>query len=446
MPSVPSTSPKMIMFDDILHLRLADFELQVERLLDSSLRTRPIAIISSHNQNGTIVAASPEALSEGLYPGLKVALARRMAHSVILLPYNSTLYARVHNYLFQTLSRYSPLIEPTVFGQYFADLTGMQKIYGNSLQAGYLLAQDIRSKVSLQSHIGISSNKLVSQITTAIVPETIYRVTPGDEPTFLAPLATEVLPTVSEPAVNKITRFLLMNQVQDVQQITEDPETGVILFGKYFRRVYQEARGQDNTPVKPPQQRDHLMEQTVLVEDTNDEEKLLGTVRNLAEQLAYQLRQRRQVTRALTVEIHYTDGYKSQRRGSVSANDDLTVITAATRLFLAANYRRNRVRALMLDATNFQPVINQLDLFRAPKDLRLSQALDRIRQKYGFASILSAGGIVMTQRSPENWQIVNSKLQTTTLENHLRPFARLGHPLQAKYSAISVSPSCSRHN
>jgi len=433
------------MSDDILHLRLPDFELQVERLLDSSLRTRPIAIISSHNQNGTIVAASPEALGEGLFPGLKVALARRMTHSVILLPYNSTLYARVHNYLFQTLSRYSPLIEPTVFGQYFADLTGMQKIYGNSLRAGYLLAKDIQSKVSLHGHIGISINKLVSQITTAVVPETIYRVTPGDEATFLAPLATEVLPTASEPSVNKIVRFLLMNQVQDVQQVTEDQETGVIFFGQYFRRVYQEARGQDNTPVRPPQQRDHLTEQTILAEDTNDEEKLLGTVRNLAEQLAYQLRQRRQVTRALTVEIHYTDGFKSQRKGSVTANDDLTIRAEATRLFLAANYRRNRVRALILDATNFQPVINQLDLFRAPKDLRLSQALDRIRQKYGFESIRSASGIMMTRSNSQKTPSGTEKgpiaalndpgraatalfLQETSLPSAVRP-------LQVKYSA-----------
>lgn len=387
--------------DSVLHIRLTDFEIQVERMLDSSLRTRPIAIISSHSQNGTIVSASREALSEGVYPGLKVSLARRMAHSVILLPYNSTLYARVHQYIFQTISRYSPLIEPTVFGQYFADITGMQGIYGNSLRAGYLLAKDIQSKVSLQGHIGISINKLVSQITTAVVPELIYRVTPGDEPTFLAPLETEVLPTVNEPIINKIVRFLLLNQVKHIQQVTEEPETGAVLFGKYFQRIYREAHGQDNTPVKPPQKRDHITEQSVLAEDTNDEEKLLAAVRNLAEQVAYQLRRRRQVAKSLTVEIHYTDGFKSQRKGSVPANDDPTVIAAATQLFLLANYRRNRVRALIIDATNFLPVINQLDLFHPPKDDRLSQTLDKIRQKYGFASIISAAGLLMTRRNTE---------------------------------------------
>jgi len=408
------------MSESVLHIRLSDFELQVERMLDSGLRTRAIAVISSHHPNGTVVCASPEALSEGIYPGLKVTTARKMSHSVALLPYNSTLYTKINRYVYQTITRYSPVIEPTVYGQYFADLSGMHGIYRDSLQAGNLIARDIQSKVSLQSHIGISVNKLVSQITTAVVPETIHRVEPGTEPNFLAPLNTEVLPVTNEPPVNKLVRFLFLSQVQNVQQVTTESETGAILFGKYYRRLFREARGQDNSPVRPPQKTDRITEQTVLTADTNDEVQLLAAVHNLAEQIAYQLRRRRQIVRTLNLEIHYTDGFKSNRKGAVIANDDTTVIAEASRLFSLANYRRNRVRAIILDATDFQPVIDQLDLFRPPKDDRLSQALDKIRQKYGFASIGSAAGLIATRKDTDKimTRSLTEKIQSTT-ENFL---------------------------
>ncbi|MFA6744110.1 MAG: hypothetical protein WCS36_07930 [Candidatus Neomarinimicrobiota bacterium] len=384
------------MSESVLHIRLADFELQVERMLDSGLRTRAIAVISSHHQNGTIISASPEAFSEGIYPGLKVAIARKMSHSVTLLPYNSTLYAKINQYIYQTVARYSPIIEPTVYGQYFADLSGMHGIYRDNLQAGNLIARDIQFKVSLQSHIGISVNKLVSQITTAVVPETIFRVEPGREQTFLAPLDTEVLPITIEPPVNKLVHFLFLSSVRNVQQVTAESETGAILFGKYYRRLFREARGQDNSPVRPPQKTDRITEQTVLTADTNDEVQLLAAVRNLAEQVAYQLRRRRQIAKALSVEIHYTDGFKNNRKGSVTANDDVTVIAEACHLFRLANYRRNRVRTIILDAANFLPVINQLDMFHPPKDEHLSQTLDQIRRKYGFASIGAADNLMIS--------------------------------------------------
>lgn len=384
------------MSESVLHIRLADFELQVERMLDSGLRTRAIAVISSHHQNGTIISASPEAFSEGIYPGLKVAIARKMSHSVTLLPYNSTLYAKINQYIYQTVARYSPIIEPTVYGQYFADLSGMSGIYHDNLQAGNLIARDIQFKVSLQSHIGISVNKLVSQITTAVVPETIFRVEPGREQTFLAPLDTEVLPITIEPPVNKLVRFLFLSSVRNVQQVTAESETGAILFGKYYRRLFREARGQDNSPVRPPQKTDRITEQTVLTADTNDEVQLLAAVRNLAEQVAYQLRRRRQIAKALSIEIHYTDGFKNNRKGSVTANDDATVIAEACHLFRLANYRRNRVRTIILDAANFLPVISQLDLFQPPKDEHLSQTLDQIRRKYGFASIGAADNLMIS--------------------------------------------------
>jgi len=378
------------MSSGIYHIRLDDFELQAERVLDSSLRTRPIAIISSHHQDGTIVALSSEAKEEGFYRGLKVSIARRMSHGVTLLPYNSTLYARLHRYLYQMISHYSPIAEPAAFGQYYLDMSGMRNIYQDDIQTGYLIAKDIRGRMSMSSQIGISANKLVSSISTAVVPEMIHRVAQGSEPHFLAPLYSEILPAAQEKSVSRMLKFLFLYRVENIQAIVNWPESGRTLFGPHYHKLAMEANGRDNSAVRPPQLQEHIIEQTVLAEDTNDEAILIATVRNLAEQVAYELRRRCQIAKSLRLEIHYSDGFKNSRQGAVIYNDDKTVITEAVMLLMHANYRRNRIRSILLDATRLEPVKQQLELFKDNRQDRLSISLDTIRDKYGSGSVCSA--------------------------------------------------------
>jgi len=151
-----------------------------------------------------------------------------------------------------------------------------------------------------------------------------------------------------------------------------------------------EANCRDNSAVQPPQLQEHIIEQTVLVEDTNDEDILIATVRNLAEQVAYELRRRRRIARSLRLEIHYTDGFKNSRQGAIIYNNDKTVINEAVMLLMHANYRRNRIRSILLDATRLEPVRQQLEMFKDNRPDVLSQTLDRIRDKYGFNSVYSA--------------------------------------------------------
>ena len=97
-------------------------------MLDAALRSRAVAIISAHNANGTIIALSPEAGQEGLCKGMKVSLARKMSPTTRLLSYNRSLYSRMHHYLYQTITTFSPLVEPAVFGQFYIDMTGMWSV------------------------------------------------------------------------------------------------------------------------------------------------------------------------------------------------------------------------------------------------------------------------------------------------------------------------------
>ena len=104
------------MHPTVFHLRLRDFELQAERRIDAALITRPVAIISSHHQNGTVISLSKEAEAEGLRKGMKVSLVRQMNHGARILPYNPTLYSRIHEYIHKIVQRFTPIVEPSGYG------------------------------------------------------------------------------------------------------------------------------------------------------------------------------------------------------------------------------------------------------------------------------------------------------------------------------------------
>ena len=389
---MPTYSFIIMNFRSIFHIRLQNFELQAERMLDAALKSRAVAIISAHNANGTIVAISPEAGQEGLCKGMKVSLARKMSQSTRLLPYNRSLYSRMHNYLYQTVARFSPLVEPAVFGQFYMDMTGMNGIYKNDLRAGDMISKRINEVVRLENHIGISSNKLLSRISTSVVPEQIYKIDSGEESHFLAPLHSRLLPTSAQPSVERMLRFLFLRQVQDVQFVMLQESAAQAIFSRYYKPLAMEAKGMDTSAVQPLRKQDHIIEQTILPEDTNDEEKLCAIVRQMAGQVGFKLRRRSEIARHMNLEIHYTDGYRSERTGSLKTNDEASIVRDCLELFFRANIRRNRIRTIIIAASKFQMLACQLDLFRQAETQNrvLAEALDHIRRKHGFAVIKSA--------------------------------------------------------
>ena len=383
----------------VFHVRLQNFEIQAERILDASLRTRPIAVISSHHQNGTIIALSTEAEAEGLCQGMKVSLARKIGHSALLMPYNSTLYARMHHYVTRIVTNHSPLVEPTVFGQYYLDMSGMEAIHRSRTQAGYHISNDIHGKAGLAGQIGISTNKLVSHIATIVTPEKIHKVNGGDESKFLAPLTAEVLPTVREQSVQKLVRFLHLKEVQHIQNIVTNETASLVLFRKYHVQLAREAWGKDTSMVTPPTQKDHIVEQVILKQDTNDETQLRAATKHLAEQVAFRLRYKQQVARSITVAVHYIDGYQFDKTDTTTQNDNHTISTLCLDLLQRANRRRTRIRAVVIDATDMKPIANQLMLFKnnGVNNRALSSAMDTVRTKYGFDSIQSAAHLNITK-------------------------------------------------
>lgn len=371
------------MHPTVFHLRLRDFELQAERRIDASLMTRPVAIISSHHQNGTVISVSKEAESEGLRKGMKVSLIRRMNHGARILPYNPSLYGRIHGYIHGIVQRFTPVVEPSGYGKFYMDMTGMNRIYSSDEQAGVQIANMVKDQVGLSTYLGISQNKLVSRISTSVVPDPIHRIITGDEARFLSPLDSPVIPTVHQPPVWKLIQFLILRQVRHIQSVVDQTTDAQRLFGRHALSLTREVRGQDMSVVRPPLLKDHILKQAIMKEDTNDTTKIYFELKHLAEDMAFQLRQRSQVAKLVRLEIHYTDGFKFEAQGECMKHNDAFVLEVIWRLFERANHRRNRIRSILVDMSQFIYVADQMELFKSDtKRDRISSAVDILRKKY----------------------------------------------------------------
>ena len=136
----------------------------------------------------------------------------------------------------------------------------------------------------------------------------------------------------------------------------------------------------------------HIIEQTILPKDTNDETIVLAIVKDLAEQIAFKLRRREQVSNRVQLEIHYSDGYKRFALGAIDYIDDYSVINIFKKLFFRANKRRNRIRAILVDLCDFSPYVEQINFFDNIQDINLdlSRSIEKIRSKYGVSSLQTA--------------------------------------------------------
>ena len=144
---------------------------------------------------------------------------------------------------------------------------------------------------------------------------------------------------------------------------------------------------------------DHIVEQVILKQDTNDETQLRAATKHLAEQVAFRLRYKQQVARSITVAVHYIDGYQFNKTDTATQNDNHTISTLCLDLLQRANRRRTRIRAVVINATNMKPIANQLMLFRnnGVNNRALDSAMDTVRTKYGFDSIQSAAHLNITR-------------------------------------------------
>ncbi len=213
---------------NIVHLDLDSFFVSVERLKNSSLKGKAIAVGGSSDR-GVIASCSYEARKFGVHSAMPVKLAKRLCPELLIIKGDVDSYSKYSRLVTDIVADRVPLFEKSSIDEFYIDLSGMDKFFGCS-QYTLELRKKIEKESGLDISYGLASNKLISKVATGEAkPHGQLEIPFGNEKTFLAPLPVEKLPMVG----NKTGELLRRMGVETIRILSQIPvEMMTNLLGK----------------------------------------------------------------------------------------------------------------------------------------------------------------------------------------------------------------------
>lgn len=374
-----------------MHLDLDTFFVSVERLLDSRLMGKPI-LIGGTSDRGVVAACSYEARSFGVHSAMPMKMAKELCPEAIVIRGNSMTYMKYSDMVTEIVKEMVPVYEKSSVDEFYFDLTGMDQFFGC-----LKMAQDIRNKIiketGLPNSFGLSTSKTVAKVATGEAkPNNELQIQRGEEKAFLAPLSVKKIPMVGDKTYQTL-RNLGVRRIQAIQEMPMDLMERVL--GKNGVTIWKKAQGIDNTPVMAYSERKSISTERTFDKDTIDVHKLRGILIAMAENLAFQLRRGNKLTACVTVKIRYSDfnTYTLQKRIPYTAADH-TLIPIVKELFKKLYQRRVLIRLIGVRYSHLVEGGYQVNLFDDTEEhIKLYQAMDKMRIRYGDRAVISAAGI-----------------------------------------------------
>lgn len=378
----------------ILHLDLDTFFVSVERLLDTRLQDKPV-VVGGLSERGVVAACSYETRRFGVYSGMPMQMARRLCPEATFVKGNASTYT-AHSHLVTDIIRNEvPAFEKASVDEFYVDLTGMDRFFGDYKFAGELRQRIIRES-GLPISFGLSQNKVVSKIATGVAkPNNQLHVKKGDERPFLAPLSVTKIPMVGDKTYRHL-QHLGIEKIKTLQEMPIELLQGVL--GKNGRTIWLRANGIDHSPIIPFHERKSISMERTFNRDTIDVYKLETYIRAMAESLAFQLRRGHKLTSTITVRIRYSDykTYSKQVRIPYTSADHI-LIPKAIDLFRRLYQRRVLIRLIGVRLSGLVGGHYQINLFDdSEKMLDLYRSLDKIKNRFGEHSVLRAASLGAT--------------------------------------------------
>jgi DNA polymerase-4 len=383
---------------EILHVDMDAFFVSVEETLDPSLKGKPVVVGGDPDGRGVVAAASYVARRFGIHSAMPLSRARRLCPSAIFLRGSHAVYSECSRRIFTLFDKYSPAVEPMSLDEAYLDLTGCGKLHGPILNTAERLRNEIKVHAGINASIGIASNKLMAKVgSTLAKPNGMLWIAPGMEGRFLSPLPVGRIPGIGPKSAEQFRRMGI-HSVGDLAALPLELLEEV--YGKWGAQLFLKARGICQSPVVGGQGDNRsISRETTLQTDSLDAAFLESKLSYLVEKATAQLRESGLYTRSIVLKLRYSD-FKTVTRShtlSQATSEDHVVFKTVRGLFRKLIARRTRVRLIGVGLTSLTAAPHfQNDLFEGvsrEKCDRLYRGIDRIRNKYGFGSILRAASV-----------------------------------------------------
>jgi DNA polymerase-4 len=387
----------------ILHIDMDTFFCSVERLFDPSLEGRPVIVGGDPSQRGVVAACSYEAREYGIHSAMPLARAGKLCPDAVYLPGNFKAYIHYSGLVRDILDEYTPLVEHAGIDEAYLDLSGCRLALGDPAGVVGEIRKRIADELGLPASGGLSAAKVVSKVASAAAkPNGFLEIKPGEELAFLSPLPVEKLPGVG-PVCRASLADLGIRTVGDLSLLPVEALESVL--GSWGRVLHEHARGIDRRRIEEGRLPKSVSRETTYNVDTIDYDMVRSTLLLLSERCCLALRAGGLATTRIAVKLRHSDfrTYMKFRTLEVPTDQEQAVHKVALDLFSRLLERGVRIRLVGVALSGLVSAGCQGELFPAPvagsdgpasegldtlKLDSLNESVDRIRERYGFSSIL----------------------------------------------------------
>ncbi len=283
----------------IVHIDMDAFYASVEQRDDPQLRGKPV-IVAWRGNRSVVCAASYEARSFGVRSAMPAVRAERLCPDAIFVAPDFTRYRAVSRMVREILKRHTDLVEPLSLDEAYLDVTENKTGLPTATRVACVIREQIRQELNLTASAGVAPNKFLAKIASDWrKPDGLFVIQPGDVDAFLLPLPVGRLPGVGKVTGERLEK-LGIRTVKDLRGLDLPVIEGH--FGRYGLRLYQLARGLDNSEVVPDRPT-----KSMSAEDTFEHDVLLAEtepmIRRLAEKLWSASRKESRIARTVVLKL-----------------------------------------------------------------------------------------------------------------------------------------------
>jgi DNA polymerase-4 len=382
----------------IFHVDMDAFFVSVEELSDPSLKGKAVVVGGQRDERGVVSAASYEARKFGVHSAMPLRTAAKQCPHAIFVDGHPDLYQEYSHKAREVLHDFSPAVEMASIDEAYLDMTGTERLHGPPLLSAHKLHQQMKERTGLNCSIGIGATRLMAKISSdKAKPNGVLYVLHGQEESFLAPLDVGKIPgvgKVTKARLNQIGIIHIGDLLRVDQKMLEEN------FGKWGQALVGKARGEDagawfEGEVGEEWQAKSISHEHTFDQDTCDPEIIQSTLAHLVQKVAHRLREHKMVAGTITLKLRDLDFQTITRAVSLKELTQLDCDILHNLMVLLNRHWNRRVKirliGVALSGLGYGPW--QEDLFEKPrrdKMARLYRAADQIRDKFGFASVLSA--------------------------------------------------------
>lgn len=381
----------------IVHMDLDTFYVSCERLINPKLVGMPL-IVGGSSDRGVVASCSYEARKFGVRSAMPIKYALRLCPQAAVIKGDMEYYSNKSHEITAILHDVAPLVEKASIDEFYLDLTGMDKFFGC-----YKWTTELSTKIFKESGLPISFalsvNKTVSKIGTGEAkPLGRIEITETNVKPFLNPLSIQKIPMLGDVTFQLLSRIGIRN----IQTLSEMPvEILQQMIGKNGIEIWKKANGIDNNPVEPYTERKSISTEHTFEKDTIDIYHIKSLIAGMVEKLSYQLRTEGFLASTITVKIRYNnfDTETKQFKMPYTSFDHI-LIKIANDLFDKLYARRMRLRLIGIRFTGLVRGTYQINMFEDTTEmLSLYQALDKIKNRFGFDAVSRCSGSIIKQKT-----------------------------------------------